>query len=200
MANVTEVLLAPGHLLEAQCAAAALGRAGMQVSMVPAPDVEVVVVVVARPAELDRVPGVRNGAHAVPVLLLCPAADEAAIGAGARIGAADVVAWDVPVDRLVRTVSDLARGGGRPAAPEAAPDPLRDLTRRELEIAQLIGGGATNVGIAEALGISYHTARTHVARLMAKLGVSHRYAVVPLVQRSGRASRTVQGYAGAAAR
>ena len=198
---MTEVLLAPGHLLEAQCAAAALGRAGLQVSMVPAPDVEVVVVVVARPDELtDRVPGIRNGAQALPVLLLCPVADAAALNAGARIGAAEVLTWDHPVEGVVRTISELSRGGGRATAPEASPDPLRDLTRRELEIAQLIGGGATNVGIAEALGISYHTARTHVARLMSKLGVTHRYAVVPLVQRSDRVSRSVKRYAGAAAR
>jgi len=198
---MTEVLLAPGHLLEAQCAAAALDRAGMQVSMVPSPDAEVVVVVVARPEDLtDRAPAIRDGGRDLPVLLLCPVADEAARNAGARIGAAEVVAWDAPVGCVVETVAELARGGGRSVAPEASPDPLRDLTRRELEIAQLIGGGATNVGIAEALGISYHTARTHVARLMAKLGVTHRYAVVPLVQRSGRVSRTSNGYARAAVR
>ena len=195
-----EVLLTPGHLLETHCAAVALARAGLQVSMVPTPDVEVVMVF-ARPEDLpDQVPATQHDAHAAPVLLVCPTVDDDALRAAARIGACDVVAWDGPVEALVEAVAGVRRGERRTVSPVPSRDPLRELTRRELEIAQLIGRGATNVGIAEALGISYHTARTHVARLMAKLGVTHRYAVVPLVQGSDRVVWMADEYAGAAAR
>jgi DNA-binding NarL/FixJ family response regulator len=158
--------------------------------------------VFARPEELPaQVLGTRSGAGAAPVLLVCPTVDDAALRAAARIGAVDVVAWGRSTDELVATVAGLVRGDpSRTAVPEVGQDPLRELTHRELQIAQLIGRGATNVGIAESLGISYHTARTHVGRLMAKLQVTHRYAVVPLVQRSERVRRLTETYAGAAAR
>jgi DNA-binding CsgD family transcriptional regulator len=61
------------------------------------------------------------------------------------------------------------------------PQPLSDaqlrdrfgLTRRELEVAHLVGRGASALEIAHALGISTHTARHHLERVRSKLG-SHR--------------------------
>jgi DNA-binding NarL/FixJ family response regulator len=43
------------------------------------------------------------------------------------------------------------------------------LTRRELEVLQLLAEGHTNKSMAEVLGISVKTAETHRARLMRKL-------------------------------
>jgi DNA-binding CsgD family transcriptional regulator len=51
------------------------------------------------------------------------------------------------------------------------------LTTRERQVAKLVAQGATNVEIAKALGISYHTARHHVQRLLDKLGVRSRTAI-----------------------
>jgi DNA-binding CsgD family transcriptional regulator len=50
----------------------------------------------------------------------------------------------------------------------------------------LLREGASNEDIAGTLGISYHTVRTHVANVLAKLGVSHRYAVATLARGSER--------------
>jgi DNA-binding CsgD family transcriptional regulator len=51
------------------------------------------------------------------------------------------------------------------------------LTARELEIAGLVAGGATNRQIAEALVISERTVGTHLSRIYAKLGISSRAAL-----------------------
>ena len=54
----------------------------------------------------------------------------------------------------------------------------RPLTGRELEVLELLARGATNPQIAQALGISLHTAKTHVERIIGKLEVSDRTQAV----------------------
>lgn len=47
-------------------------------------------------------------------------------------------------------------------------------TRREAEVALLLAGGSPNSAIAQALGISEHTARHHTRRVLLKLGLHSR--------------------------
>lgn len=57
------------------------------------------------------------------------------------------------------------------------------LTPRELEVLRLLGRGLDPSGIAAELGLSVHTARGHVKRILAKLGVhSQLEAVITAVQ------------------
>jgi DNA-binding CsgD family transcriptional regulator len=56
----------------------------------------------------------------------------------------------------------------------ASPGPL---SRREAEIAELVGRGLTNRQIAADRHISERTVETHVAHIMAKLGVSGRSGI-----------------------
>jgi len=51
------------------------------------------------------------------------------------------------------------------------------LSAREIEVARLVASGLSNQEIAERLGVSYFTARNHVERLLAKLGVGNRSRV-----------------------
>ena len=185
---MAKALLVPGNPLEAHCVGVALGRAGLAVSLKPGPDVDVVVVF-ARADEVPEHLPVTAAVGEVPLLLVCPVVDDDALRAAARIGAAAVIAWDGPTSAMVEAIDSLLSGEARAQMPAPEEDPLRDLTHRELQIAELIGRGTTNLAIAEALGISYHTVRTHVGHLMGKLDVTHRYAIVPLVQRSDRVRR-----------
>ena len=68
------------------------------------------------------------------------------------------------------------------------PDTGEMLTPREVEVLQLIAHGATNPAIAEALTISIHTVKIHVAHLLAKLGVSSRTAAAIRARDLGLAS------------
>lgn len=52
--------------------------------------------------------------------------------------------------------------------------PLQELTPRELEVLQLVAQGKNNPQIAQELVISRATAKTHVERIIRKLGVSDR--------------------------
>ena len=61
------------------------------------------------------------------------------------------------------------------------------LTPRESEVLRLLGAGATNAQIGQALGISVNTVRTHVHNLLQKLGVR---------ERSAAALRVVEASAG----
>jgi DNA-binding CsgD family transcriptional regulator len=57
------------------------------------------------------------------------------------------------------------------------------LSRREAEVASLIGGGASTRTIATALGISAHTVRRHTERVFTKVGVHRRQELIRLLAR-----------------
>jgi DNA-binding NarL/FixJ family response regulator len=69
------------------------------------------------------------------------------------------------------------------AAPELALDAT--LTPRELEVLSLLAQGLGNRVIARALDISVHTAKYHVASLLAKLGARSRTEAVAQAIRRG---------------
>lgn len=66
-----------------------------------------------------------------------------------------------------------------------APAALALLTDREREILLLVGHGQANAAIAEELVISPHTAKTHVNRMMTKLGAHDRAQLVIIAYESG---------------
>ncbi|HEY8048693.1 MAG TPA: LuxR C-terminal-related transcriptional regulator [Ramlibacter sp.] len=51
---------------------------------------------------------------------------------------------------------------------------IESLSRRELEVLQLVALGASNVQLADTLGLSIHTVKKHLARLLLKLKVESR--------------------------
>jgi len=69
-----------------------------------------------------------------------------------------------------------------PADADADPDPL---TRRELEVLELIAQGLPNKQIAARLGISDQTVKFHVASIAGKLGAANRTDIVRRAARRG---------------
>lgn len=83
--------------------------------------------------------------------------------------------------RLIRNLSD--KGGDDRRREEAVAgsgrrSPLEPLTKRELEVLGLMARGRTNPQIAQELVIAKPTAKTHVERIIRKLGVSDRTQAV----------------------
>jgi DNA-binding NarL/FixJ family response regulator len=63
------------------------------------------------------------------------------------------------------------------------------LTSREIQVARLVAEGLSNSEIAERLGVKFFTARNHVERTLAKLGVASRHRVGPLLRNETPADR-----------
>ncbi|WP_326721417.1 MULTISPECIES: response regulator transcription factor [unclassified Streptomyces] len=120
-----------------------------------------------------------------------------------RAGATGFLVKDTEPEELLQAVRVAARGdalispsvtrrliaefAGRVKGPE--PDPRLDvLTAREREVMQLVAAGLTNDEIAARLVLSPSTAKTHVSRIMSKLGARDRSQVVVLAYESGMVS------------
>lgn len=73
---------------------------------------------------------------------------------------------------LAEAVITLPRGPGQDH------DLIEDLTSRELEVLVLVADGLHNRDIAQALAISEHTVKFHLASIFGKLGVSTRTEAV----------------------
>ncbi|MCX7618528.1 MULTISPECIES: response regulator transcription factor [Tepidiforma] len=59
------------------------------------------------------------------------------------------------------------------------------LSPREREVLGLVAEGRTNAEVAALLGISSETVKTHVSRILAKLGVQSRHQAAAWWQRKG---------------
>jgi DNA-binding NarL/FixJ family response regulator len=96
-----------------------------------------------------------------------------------------VAAGDALIDPAVtrRVIAEFARR--RPPEQPPRPAPLRQLTDREREVLVLVARGLSNGDIAERLVISHATAKTHVARILAKVDARDRAQLVMLAYESG---------------
>ena len=78
-------------------------------------------------------------------------------------------------------------GGGRGAG--AGADALASLTARERDVLGGVARGLSNRAIADELGITERTARTHVSNILAKLGLASRTQAALLAVQHGLGPR-----------
>jgi DNA-binding NarL/FixJ family response regulator len=116
-----------------------------------------------------------------------------------RAGASGFLLKDAPEERLTTAIRVVADGGSLFApsvtrrlieefsrrAPRAEPGALEALTERETEVLTQVARGLSNAEIAAELFVTENTVKTHVARLLMKLGVRDRVQAVVLAYESG---------------
>jgi DNA-binding NarL/FixJ family response regulator len=102
-----------------------------------------------------------------------------------RAGAGGFLLKSAPPRDLPAAVRTIAAGDSLLAPESAAPAGLAELTAREREVLELIARGRSNGEIAAELYLSQPTVKTHVSRILAKLGLRDRVQAVILAYESG---------------
>ena len=119
-----------------------------------------------------------------------------------RAGASGFMLKDAPPEEIAAAVRIVASGEAllapavtravieefarqRPRRCARPPPPVAELTPREREVLDLLARGLSNPEICERLVISEATAKTHVARILQKLGLRDRVQTVIYAYESG---------------
>jgi DNA-binding NarL/FixJ family response regulator len=135
------------------------------------------------------------------VLMLTTFDSDEYVYAALRAGASGFLLKDAPSEQLLTAVRSVARGDALidPAitrrlivqfariapAPTQLPPALSTLTARERDVLREVAHGLSNAEIAAKLVIEESTVKTHVARILAKLGLRDRVQAVVLAYESG---------------
>jgi DNA-binding NarL/FixJ family response regulator len=99
------------------------------------------------------------------------------------VAAGDALLAPSVTRRLIAHVTSRVRA--RPRAPQG----LDELTEREQEVLSLVARGLSNAELAETLRVSLPTAKTHVSRILTKLGARDRTQLVILAYEWGLVTR-----------
>ena len=141
-----------------------------------------------------------SGAERPAVLMLTTFDLDAYVYDALRAGASGFLLKDTPPEDLVAAVRVVARGDALIApgitkrlieqfarsAPAAVPsDCFSELTPREAEVLVLVASGLSNSEIADELVLSNATVKTHVKRILFKLGLRDRVQAVVLAYEAG---------------
>ncbi|GAA0823203.1 response regulator [Streptosporangium amethystogenes subsp. fukuiense] len=142
-----------------------------------------------------------GGANETRVVILTTYDLDRYVYAALTAGASGFLLKDISPEHLVAAVR-LVRSGDALLAPtitrrlierfaprdEAKADLHRDLselTPRELEVLRLLATGLSNAELADRLTLSATTVKTHVARILSKLGLRDRVQAVVLAYETG---------------
>lgn len=123
------------------------------------------------------------------------------VHAALRAGASGFMLKDAPAEQLVDAIRVVANGDAllapsitqvlideiarQPANDRASYPGIDELTERELEVLRLMASGQSNSEIATSLYLGEATIKTHVGRVLAKLGARDRVQAVVAAYESG---------------
>jgi DNA-binding NarL/FixJ family response regulator len=182
---------------------AADGREAVELAASLAPDV---VVMDIRMPVLDGIEATRQitagpATAATRVLILTTFDLDEYVFEALRAGASGFALKSRPLEELLSAIRTVAAGEALLApsvtrrliahftegdrVPRRTPRGLAELTEREREVLSLVARGLSNTEIAGTLRVSIPTVKTHVSRILTKLGARDRTQLVVLAYESG---------------
>jgi DNA-binding NarL/FixJ family response regulator len=182
---------------------AADGREAVEIAARLGPDV---VVMDVRMPVMDGIEATRQvtagqGAGVPRVLILTTFDLDEYVFEALRAGASGFALKSRPLEELLTAIRTVAAGEAllapsvtrrliahfahRAPAPPRAAAGLAELTEREREVLALVARGLSNAELAGTLRVSLPTAKTHVSRILTKLGARDRTQLVILAYESG---------------
>jgi len=154
--------------------------------------------------QLDGIELTRRLKEAFPetaIVILTKFDDDEKLFAAVRAGACGYVLKDAPIDEIKDAVREAKTGGGHlnPAlvarvmaefqristANAHRKELFSELTRREMEVLEMLGRGMKNKAIASELFLSEKTVKTHVGAVLKKLQVNDRTEAALLANKHG---------------
>jgi DNA-binding NarL/FixJ family response regulator len=192
-----------GALLNAQTdiavvGSAADGAAAVQQARELRPDV---VLMDIRMPVMDGLEATRRLRDGPKILILTTFDLDDYVYEALRAGASGFLLKDAPAADLITAVRVVAAGdallapsvtrrliaefAARPAAGKPRPAALNALTPRETDVLRLIAHGRSNTEIAADLVVAEQTVKTHVGRVLAKLGLRDRAQAVVFAYETG---------------
>jgi DNA-binding NarL/FixJ family response regulator len=163
------------------------------------PDVVVMDIRMPRLDGIEATRRLRQHAGAPSVLVLTTFDLDEYVYEALRAGAGGFMLKDAPPGQLAEAVRTVAAGDTllapavtrrlverfvkRPSP--GATDELTELTERELEVLQHVGRGLSNAEIAGRLYLSEATVKTHLTRILSKLGLRDRVQAVVFAYETG---------------
>jgi DNA-binding NarL/FixJ family response regulator len=181
---------------------AADGREAVQAALELQPDV---VLMDVRMPDVDGIEATRRlvgGNGDAKVVMLTTFDLDEYVYEALRAGASGFMLKDVPPEQLIAGIRAVAAGDALlapsvtrrmieefvhhpPGAVRPAPAELAELTAREREVLELLARGLSNAEIAKTFVVSETTVKTHVAHVLAKLGLRDRVQAVVFAYESG---------------
>jgi DNA-binding NarL/FixJ family response regulator len=179
---------------------AATGTQAIELCRATGPDV---VLMDVRMPEMDGIDATRavTAAPDPPRVLVLTTFDlDEIVYDALRAGASGFLLKDAPEERLTTAIRVVADGGSlfapsvtrrlieefaRRRTPSGPATELASLTERETEVLTQLARGLSNAEIASTLYVTENTVKTHVARLLMKLGLRDRVQAVVLAYESG---------------
>jgi DNA-binding NarL/FixJ family response regulator len=179
-------------------AEAATGEEAVQAANSYSPDV---VLMDIRMPDMDGIEATRRLPRQRVLILTTFGLDEYIISA-LRAGASGFLLKDAPTSEVLAAVRAVAAGDAvlsapitrqlldqvarrLPAAVSQSPARLESLTEREQQVLRMLASGLSNAEIAQALVISDATVKSHVSRLLGKLGLRDRVQAVIYAYETG---------------
>jgi two-component system, NarL family, nitrate/nitrite response regulator NarL len=167
------------------CGTALTGEDGVALARKEKPDVALVDLGLPRMSGEDVIRTIHKELPKTKCIALTAVDIPARVLSALRSGAAGYILKPFHASELARAVEDVLSGEAAPISPRAAKVLLAELrgdppeqrhgpalSKRELEVLELLVHGHTYADVAQALGIAEGTVQTYVKRIYEKLDVS----------------------------